>query len=192
MAAPQLISDLDQAKRAVRARALIVRAGLDPVVAGLGLTEAVLRDAPPPLGAVVAGFWPLAAEIDVRPLLLALHDRGHPIVLPVTPKRGHPLSFRLWRPGDGFETERFGTIRPTGELRIPDFLLVPLLAFDRTGARLGYGAGYYDRTLAGLPGRFTLGCAFAEQEVDSVPVGPYDRRLNAVATDRGVIRCEGV
>ena len=108
------------------------------------------------------------------------------------PKRGHPLSFRLWRPGDGFETERFGTVRPTGELRIPDFLLVPLLAFDRTGGRLGYGAGYYDRTLAGLPGRFTLGCAFAEQEVDSVPVGPYDRRLNAVATDRGVIRCEGV
>ena len=69
---------------------------------------------------------------------------------------------------------------------------MPLLAFDRTGGRLGYGAGYYDRTLAGLPGRFTLGCAFAEQEVDSVPVGPYDRRLNAVATDRGVIRCEGV
>jgi len=192
MAAPQLISDLDQAKRAVRARALIVRAGLDPVVAGLGLTEAVLRDAPPPLGAVVAGFWPLAAEIDVRPLLLALQDRGHPIVLPVTPARGHPLSFRLWRPGDVLETERFGTIRPTGEPRTPDFLLVPLLAFDRTGGRLGYGAGYYDRTLAGLPGRFTLGCAFAEQEVDSVPVGPYDRRLNAVATDRGVIRCEGV
>jgi 5-formyltetrahydrofolate cyclo-ligase len=189
MAAPQLTSDLDQAKRSARERAVAARAGCDPIGAGLALTGHVVRDAPPPTGAVVAGFWPLAAEIDIRPLLLALHERGHPIVLPVTPRRGEPLTFRLWRPGDVLQAERFGTVRPTGEPRMPDFLLVPLLAFDRTGGRLGYGAGYYDRTLAGLPGRPALGCAFAAQEVDSVPVGPYDRRLDAVATERGIIRC---
>ena len=85
--------------------------------------------------------------------------------------------------------ERFGTMRPTGEERSPDFLLVPLLAFDRQGGRLGYGAGYYDRTLPLLAARFSLGCAFAEQEASVVPMGPGDVRLDAVATEREVIRC---
>jgi 5-formyltetrahydrofolate cyclo-ligase len=87
--------------------------------------------------------------------------------------------------------ERFGTLRPIGELLIPDMLLIPLLAFDANGGRLGYGGGFYDRTLAALPGRFRLGCAFAAQQVDSVPVGPYDIRLDAVATENGIIRCGG-
>ena len=87
--------------------------------------------------------------------------------------------------------ERFGTLRPDGEVRVPDFLLVPLLAFDRRGYRVGYGAGYYDRTLAALPGRFRLGVAYAAQELDEVPAGPYDERLDAVATERGVIVCKG-
>jgi 5-formyltetrahydrofolate cyclo-ligase len=68
-------------------------------------------------------------------------------------------------------------------------LLVPLLAFDRAGRRLGYGAGYYDRTLAGLPGAPAIGCAFAAQETDEVPAGPNDARLAAVATERGIIDC---
>jgi 5-formyltetrahydrofolate cyclo-ligase len=151
----------------------------------------VLRECPPPPGAVVSGFWPIGQEIDIRPLMVALHERGHPIVLPVTPKRGNPLTFRLWRPGDELVPERFGTVRPTGEERAPDVLLVPLLAFDRRGHRLGYGAGFYDRTLARLPGRFALGCAYAAQEVPEVPAGPYDMRIDAIATERGVIFCEG-
>jgi 5-formyltetrahydrofolate cyclo-ligase len=72
----------------------------------------------------------------------------------------------------------------------PAMLLVPLLAFDRCGNRLGYGAGYYDRTLAGLPGAFALGCAFAAQEMDTVPAGPQDVRLAAVATEHGIIDCQ--
>jgi 5-formyltetrahydrofolate cyclo-ligase len=177
------------AKRDARARALAARAGCDPVASGLALTGHVLREMPPPAGAVVSGFWPLGQEIDIRPLLIALHERGHPIVLPVTPPRGQPLTFRLWQPGDVMQPERFGTLRPIGPERDPDFLLVPLLAFDRSGGRLGYGAGYYDRTLVRLPGRFTLGCAFAAQQMDSVPTGPYDWRLDAVATENGIIRC---
>jgi 5-formyltetrahydrofolate cyclo-ligase len=81
-------------------------------------------------------------------------------------------------------------MRPDGEVRAPDFLLVPLLAFDRHGRRIGYGAGYYDRTLAGLPGRYRLGVAYAAQELDEVPAGPYDAWLDAVATERGVIDCK--
>ena len=85
--------------------------------------------------------------------------------------------------------ERFGTMRPIGEERRPDFLLVPLLAFDRRGGRIGYGAGYYDRTLSGLSPRFALGCGFAAQEVPEVPTGPFDVRLNAVATEREIVLC---
>jgi 5-formyltetrahydrofolate cyclo-ligase len=172
----------------MRVRCLAARAG-DPIACGLALTTLVLRDMPPPDGAAVSGFWPLAGEIDIRPLLEALHARGHTIVLPVTPRRGLPLSFRVWRPGDVLLPERFGTMSPTGEQRRPEFLLVPLLAFDRRGGRLGYGAGYYDRTLSGLSPRFALGCAFAAQEVPDVPMGPTDARLDAVATEREVINC---
>jgi 5-formyltetrahydrofolate cyclo-ligase len=183
-----LSSDLTALKAAARARAMEVRAGCDPALGAL-LTQHVLRDAPPPPGAVVAGFWPLAGEIDIRPLLHALAGRGHAVLLPVTPKRGLPLAFRRWRPGDALAPGRFGTMLPIGEAMTPSMLLVPLLAFDRRGHRLGYGAGYYDRTLAGLPGVATLGCAFAAQELDSVPAGPQDIPLAAIATERGIVTC---
>ena len=189
MVAPHSSSDLDVLKRAVRARAIAARAGHDPIQCGEALAAHLLREMPPPSDSIVAGFWPLGGEIDVRPLLHQLRDRGHEIVLPITPTRGAPLTFGRWSPGDLLIPERFGTMRPTGPERIPTFLLVPLLAFDRTGARLGYGGGFYDRTLPLLPGRIALGCAFAAQMVDEVPVGPYDIRLDAVATENGVFQC---
>jgi 5-formyltetrahydrofolate cyclo-ligase len=186
MAAPHISPDLIEAKRAARQRALQARAGCDPARGG-DLGTHLLRDFPPPHGAVVAGFWPLAGEIDILPLLHSLVERGHRVVLPVTPKIGNPLHFRLWLPGDVLIPERFGTMRPIGEPGVPEYLLVPLLAFDRRGWRLGYGGGFYDRTLAGLPGATAIGCGFAAQELDEVPVGPYDFRLAAIATELGVI-----
>jgi len=186
MAAPHLPSrELIEAKRAARARARSLRAGCDPAL-GAALTAHVLRECAPPAGAVVSGFWPMREEIDIRPLLHALHARGHPVVLPVTPKRGEALRFRLWQPGDVLVREKFGTMRPTGEERVPSVLLVPLLAFDRFGHRLGYGGGYYDRTLSTLRDRFALGCAYAVQQVDELPVAPCDVPLDAVVTERGV------
>lgn len=181
--------DLTEAKLRLRRRMLQAREAWDPGV-GAALSEHVMRQVPPPVGAVVSGFWPIGQEIDIRPLLLALHKRGHPIVLPETPKRGNPLIFRLWYPGAAMVQERFGTFRPDGPVLVPDSLLVPLLAFDRRGYRVGYGAGYYDRTLAALPGRYRLGVAYAAQELDEVPAGAYDERLDAVATERGVIFCK--
>ena len=82
--------------------------------------------------------------------------------------------------------ERFGTVRPVGEAGTPDMLLVPLLAWDGQGRRLGYGGGYYDRTLAALPGRRAIGCAYAMQRVPEVPAGGHDVPLDAVATELGV------
>jgi 5-formyltetrahydrofolate cyclo-ligase len=189
MAAPHISPDLIEAKRALRQRMLRAREAWDPSV-GAAVAENVLRETPPPPGAVVSGFWPIGQEINIQPLLLALHRRGHRIVLPETPKRGNPLIFRVWRPSSIMVKERFGTMHPDGPVLVPDFLLVPLLAFDRRGHRIGYGAGYYDRTLAGLPQRFRLGVAYAAQELDEVPAGPYDACLDAVATERGVIFCK--
>ena len=183
------LSQLQAAKQAAREVALARRAGLDAAAAGRALAGHVLRDCAPPPGTVVSGFWPIGNEIDIRPLLHALHDRGNLVALPVTPRRGEALTFRGWQPGDVLLPERFGTMRPVGEVATPDTLLIPLLAFDAAGGRLGYGGGFYDRTLAGLPGRFRLGCGFAAQQVDAVPVAPYDIRLDAVATEYGIIRC---
>lgn len=172
-------------KMAARRAALAVRAACDPSC-GMALTGRVLMAGLVPAGAVVAGFWPMAGEIDIRPLLLALCGRGHAVLLPETPAPGQALSFRRWRPGVPMLAERFGTLRPDGPVGVPDLLLVPLLAFDARCRRLGYGGGYYDRTLAGLPGVRAIGCAFAAQRVDAVPVLPHDAPLDAVATEAGV------
>jgi len=176
---------LAAAKAAARLAAAASRAGQDPA-AGDGLTRHALRDIIFPPGAVVGGFWPIQDEIDIRPLLLALHQRGHPIGLPVTGRRGETLVFRVWDPGVPLLAGRFGTSHPSGPEVTPDVLLIPLLAFDRLGNRLGYGGGFYDRTLARLPQALRIGCAFAAQELDSVPQGPYDQRLHAVVTEAGV------
>ncbi len=191
MVAPHIssLSDIGAAKLAARKRALAAREGCDPAW-GAALAVHALREVPPPHGAAVSAFWAMPGEIDTLPLLEALHARGHTVLLPETPPRGNPLIFRQWLPGMTMVRERFGTHRPTGEIGRPDVLFIPLVAFDRTGQRLGYGGGYYDRTLALLPGARAIGCAFAAQELDAVPTGDYDARLDAVVTERGVIRCK--
>ena len=190
MVAPHFLPDLTARKGAARERAKAARAGCDPAL-GRDLARHVLASCPPPEGAIVAGYRPMGDEIDILPVLIALHELGHRIVLPVTPQRGEALRFRAWHPGAAMVAEAFGTQRPTGEELVPDYLLVPLLAFDRAGRRLGYGGGFYDRTLPLLPGAIVLGCGYAAQEMDEVPVGPYDVMLPAIATECGVIHCAG-
>ncbi len=187
MAAPHSLSDIDALKRQARARARIARARCDPA-GGAALAAHVLGDLAIPPGATISGFWPMAGEIDLRPLLTALHGRGHAILLPETPPLGQPLMFRHWQPGAAMIGERFGTCRPDGPPGVPDLLFVPLLAFDRSGRRLGYGGGYYDRTLDRLPRAIAIGAAFAAQELDAVPAEAHDVVLHAVATERGITR----
>jgi len=177
------------AKAAMRVAALARRAGLARPEAGQALAAHVLEQCPPPPGAVVAGFWPMGDEIDLRPLLHALHTIGHLILLPVTPRRGLPLGFHVWSPGCAMLPGRFGTSHPEAEApSAPGFVLVPLLAFDARGHRLGYGGGYYDRTLAALPQAFRLGVAYAGQQVPHVPAAPHDIPLHAIATEAGLLR----
>jgi len=174
-------------KPALRRHALAHRRG--PPDAAARLCAHVLHGCPPPDGATVAGFWPMGTEMDIRPLLHALHARGHELALPFTPPRGQPLRFRAWAPGDALAPGPMGTSHPAADAPArPGFILVPLLAFDRRGGRLGYGGGYYDRTLPLFPEAFRLGIAFAAQEVEEVPMNPHDAPLHAIATEDGIIR----
>lgn len=151
----------------------------------LGLTQ----------GLVVAGYWPLEGEMDSRPLMEALAARGHNLALPVVARAGGALEFRPWAPGDPLEPGPHGTLHPVAQPPlVPQALLVPLLAFDRRGFRLGYGGGYYDRTLGDLRrggGIVTVGLAFAAQEVEHVPTDEWDIPLDLIATELGVIVTAG-
>ena len=144
-------------------------------------------------GAVVSGFWPMGEEIDVRPLLIQLHSRGYRCALPVVTPKGTPLVFRAWAPDDVLEAGGFGTSHPPatqGEVT-PDVALVPLLAFDVAGYRLGYGGGYYDRTLEKLRGGRVLavGVAYSFQQIEAVPHGPQDQRLDWIVTEERIFAC---
>jgi len=188
MAAPHMIfQDIVDWKKEARAVARAARAGRDPAL-GTQLAEHLLREMPPPPGAIVGGVWPLPGEIDLRPLLGELFARGHRIALPVTTPRGHAMHFREWTPESVMVPGRFGTTHTEGADLVPEYILVPLLAFDRKGNRLGYGAGHYDRTLAGLPDAAAVGFGFACQEVPALQVEPTDRVLDAIVTETELIR----
>ncbi len=128
-------------------------------------------------------------------VLRALGARGFEMALPIVPSRGQPLIFRRWRAGDAMDTGPFEIAEPRAGQPVlsPDLILAPLLAFDRTGARLGYGGGYYDRTIAGLRDKkpvTVVGIAYAAQEVDAVPCGETDVPLDWVVTETGAIGME--
>lgn len=138
---------------------------------------------------IIAGFAPLKDEIDLWPLLYQLHGEGHTLCLPVTPAKPSPLSFRIWTPETKMATDRFGVSYPaSGPEVTPDFVFVPLLAFTPKGQRLGYGGGFYDRTLAKLRAEgevFACGVAYAGQEVSALPTDDHDERLDGILTETG-------
>jgi len=190
--------DIDEAKRTLRKAAAASRdsaAARDDGQAGRRLAEFLLRPGLIAKGAVVSGFWPIGSEIDVMAGLRALAARGHPVALPVVMGMKRPLLFRLWRDGDGMSEGRYGIREPLERAAAvdPDVLLVPLLAFDRAGFRLGYGGGFYDRSLAGLRERarpVAIGVAWAAQEVATVPHDRLDQPLDWIITDREAIKIE--
>tara|TARA_R110000787_G_scaffold140526_2_gene254068 strand:- start:276 stop:866 length:591 start_codon:yes stop_codon:yes gene_type:complete len=140
---------------------------------------------------VVSLYLPMRDEIDTLPLAAALDRLGVVTALPVMQGSAAPLAFRIWRSGDELVRRAFGVDEPAAGARArPDILAVPLLAFDAAGNRLGYGGGYYDRTLAALrrDGRvLAVGVAYDEQEVPAVPVDDWDERLDMVVTDCRVL-----
>lgn len=144
--------------------------------------------------AVVSAFSSMPDELDTGPLLARLHARGHRLCLPVMQGKAAPLAFRAWAPGDAMQAATWGILEPLDDKPVlePEVFLVPLLAFDRRGWRLGYGGGFFDRTLrAARAARavVAVGLAIAEAEVDAVPHLDYDERLDWVLTPSGPLRC---
>ena len=138
---------------------------------------------------VVAGYRPIRTEIDPTPLMEALAAGGARLCVPVIEGEGRPLNFREWWPDARMVPGPFGAEVPAeGDWLTPDALIVPLVAFDARGGRLGYGGGFYDRTLARLQGAIAVGLAYAAQQVDDVPAESTDMCLCAIVTERTVIR----
>lgn len=141
--------------------------------------------------AVIAGYWPVRDEADPRGLMQALKDRGATLAFPRIDAEHAALSFRGWRESDALLDNRHGIPEPRADAAIvtPDVVLVPLLAFDAQGHRLGYGGGYYDRTLEALRSQgkvLAIGIAYAGQEVQTLPREAHDRALDLVVTERDV------
>lgn len=140
--------------------------------------------------AIVAAVWPLPGEVDLRPACRQLVRAGYQVVLPETPPRGRPLLFRQWRERMPMKAGRFGTCHPSGARKVPDVILIPLVAFDRHGGRLGYGGGYYDRTLPLYPQAALIGYGLSSQERDGLPMDEHDHRLPVIVTEREIIHTE--
>lgn len=177
------------ARRAALAEDLRGRAGL--AIADLG-GALVAHERP----ARVSVFVSIRGEIDTGPLMARLAAAGVPLCLPVIVAKGQPLAFRSWRPGQPLEEKRFGLLEPQDGAPevIPDLLFVPLAAFDEQGFRLGYGGGFYDRTLEKLRAAgpaAAIGLAFAAQQVEAVPTDAFDQRLDGVLTENGPFDIDG-
>ncbi len=158
-------------------------------------TALLLSEIGPAAGKIVSGYLPIRTEIDPRSAMKALHASGARLCVPVIEERGKPLLFREWTPKAQLVAGPFGARVPeSGAWLEPEILITPLIAFTRSGHRLGYGGGFYDRTLAMLaaqrPTR-ALGFAFAAQEVDALPLEPTDIRLDAIVTERELVRPTG-
>ncbi len=184
----------EQSKAEWRRAALARRDALPPaerMAAALAIAERGLPVKVTP-GTVVSGFSPLKSEISPLPLLRRLADAGASLALPVVVGRGQPLVMRAWSFGAPLVSGVWGIREPPAdapELN-PDILIVPLLAFDRRGHRIGYGAGYYDMTIARLRAIkpvTAIGIAFGSQEIAAVPATPRDARLDLVLTERETI-----
>ncbi len=141
----------------------------------------------------LAGYLPIGSELDPQPTLSALRKEGVTTALPVVVAPDNPLIFRNYQPDDSLITEMFGTRAPatSAPVAIPEIVLVPLLAFDRKGYRLGYGGGFYDRTIALFQEKNRkcafIGFAYAAQQVKEVPIGEFDLPLQAIMTEKGII-----
>lgn len=177
---------LRERQKALRAKALAeIGARLNEGLVHHGM--ALLGERP---AGVVSGYYPMEGEIWPLPLMAALRAKGHSLALPVMQGKADPLLFRAWSPGDPLIPGVWGIRQPAPdrEVVLPDIVLVPLLAFDARGYRLGYGGGYYDRTLRYLRSNkpiLAVGLALDELEVDAVPHLDYDERLDWVLTPSG-------
>ncbi len=190
---------VEDAKTAIRRDARALRDALPPDVRAAAAQAIAARAFPVAVapGVIVSGFMPMKSEINPVPLMRALADAGARLALPVVAGRGKPLIMRAYALGEPLAAGVWGIREPKPDAPevFPDIVLVPLLAFARSGHRIGYGAGYYDMTITALRARKTVlavGVAFAAQELASLPTTPRDARLDLVLTEREVIDCRAM
>ncbi|MET0630759.1 MAG: 5-formyltetrahydrofolate cyclo-ligase [Xanthobacteraceae bacterium] len=187
-------TSIEDAKAVLRREALARRDALPRELRAAAAEAIAARPFPLAIapGAVVSGFMPMKSEINPVPLMRKLADAGATLALPVVAGKGQPLIMRAWSLGEPLAAGVWGIREPKPEAPevFPDILIVPLLAFDRRGHRIGYGAGYFDMTIAALrAGKpvVAAGIGFAAQEIAEVPTTPRDARLDLVLTEREVI-----
>jgi 5-formyltetrahydrofolate cyclo-ligase len=193
------IAEVQTAKERLRHEALALRNALPADARKVAAEAIAARAFPLPIrpGIVVSGFMPLKSEINPLPLMQKLAEQGARLALPRIVGRGSPLSVRVWEFGGALDRGQWGIREPNADAPEvdPDVLLVPLLAFERAGYRIGYGAGYYDMTIKRLRSRKAMtavGVAFAAQEVPEIPKTPRDERLDLVLTEHEVIDLRGL
>jgi 5-formyltetrahydrofolate cyclo-ligase len=185
-------------KAALREEALRRRDALAPDVRAAAAESIAERRLPVAVdrGSVVSGFMPIRTEINPIPLLRRCAEAGAQLALPAIVGRGKALSLRSWSLGEKLIPGQWGIREPPADASEvkPDFMLVPLAAFDRSGGRIGYGAGYYDMTISAVRAHkpvVVIGVAYAAQEVPEVPILAHDARLDLVLTEREMIDCRG-
>ena len=186
-------SDMATRKAAARKAAFARRkAAYDPA-AGQMACNHLLEYLKPHFSRAVAGYMPIRTEIDPIPAMTEL-SRSGPVGVPVIRGKGQPLEFHRWKPGAAMAEGPFGARVPENrELVVPEIVILPLVAFDDRGYRLGYGGGFYDRTLAQLRASgpvLALGFAYAGQWADDLPVDATDEPMDALITEKGVTRFE--
>lgn len=176
-------------KAEARAQALAARALAHAAGQGQGAADHLTAWLAAHAGKVLAGYMPMRSEIDPR-AAMTVHDG--PVCVPVIEAAGQPLRFRRWTPDAPMERGTFGAMVPVaGDWLVPEVVIVPLVAFDASGYRLGYGGGFYDRTLELLRANgpvLAVGFAYAAQELPAVPVEPTDQPLDAILTERGLTK----
>jgi 5-formyltetrahydrofolate cyclo-ligase len=185
---------LDDEKAAMRSAASQRRAELAAAMPDAGQALALHVDAVLKLceGGIIAGYLPIRSELSPLPLMRALVDAGASTAMPLTPPPGNPLVFCSWAQGDPLVGGPYGTRQPPddGDPVSPRLILAPMLAFDDAARRLGYGGGFYDRTLAAIraEGRqvTVIGIAYDEQQTERVPTGPHDMKLDGALTPAGL------
>jgi 5-formyltetrahydrofolate cyclo-ligase len=192
------MSEVQTAKAELR-REMIARRDALPADVRSAVAEAIAARPSPVAaapGAIVSGFMPMKGEINPLPLMKTFSGRGARLALPVIAGRGRPLVMRAWNFGEPLVSGVWGIREPpvqAAEVE-PDIVLVPLVAFDRAGRRLGYGGGYYDLTITRLRARkpiVAMGIAYAVQEIAEVPAAPHDAALDLVLTEREIIDLRG-
>ena len=189
---------LELEKREFRrlAKAARIRAAATRGDAAKALARNVRQVLGQPLPRVVSGYLAIDDEIDIGPLMSGLDADGAVNVLPVVVAKDAALVFRHWRPGVPLEVGPWNTQHPGPDSAeaVPDVLLVPMLAFDGDGYRIGWGGGFYDRTIATLRSQrptLAIGVAYSGQRVDAVPRGDHDQPLDWVVTEEGSLEIGG-